>query len=585
MHYSLKNISKLGAAVLAMMSLAPQADARLEKTLPKETYGVAQVADIADLQSRLATHPAKDIWLKLTDPNGYFGPAIKELRSEAAKDKNFNLKDFEKLVDFLKTNVNGELLLAVTKIKPKEKGWDAPVGIIFVADFAATEKEVEAYITKLTKDDKNVNSTTSTYQGITLHEYKRSSSRPPHLGWAVANKTFVLAPAQELRDVVDAILNGRKNSIADTAIWKRSAAAAGKNDFFAFINTPLLTAELRAFVVKQNPKDKDEAPNPLEPDPIHAYDTLALDAVDEIWATYKLTADGLSAKSSLAYKEKRGLLTLLTLKPLETFVPNYISSNQAGFATAGIDLNQAWKNVETLFQTALPAIKPLFDMQISKLKKDEGLDLRGALFDNFGENLTQVYSISAPKTKGKKSRSIGTLGLDGLYVIGFRDTAKLDALIRTALSKAGHKDAEEALFQIKDFMGVKINRLKESDEISFSYALFDGKLFLAIGEGVLENAIAEFKSPQKPLSKSPYIQQILRKVPKDASFFTYSDLGNTLAGYFGIFEAILAVEGKTSKVIDISKRPKAEDIPWVSYGYATERGNEIISEVYVLPKK
>jgi hypothetical protein len=638
MHYSPKNITKLGTAALATLCLAPLADARHEKSLPPETYFVAQIVDNAVLQKR-----AKDHALTVaTEKSGAIEYLVNLFAAAAEATKDPRLvggqkydEKHKKLLQFSRDSLTGEVLFSIIKTTKTAQGHD-PKDFVFIADTSADEKAVgkivdtyfdgsfskehkseiiellylaekarregkprpqwnpetlqEALKKKLKVTQKPI---TSQFQGVTLHELQNiiEGEDPVSLGgWALVNKTIVYATAPNvLRHIVDAVQHGRKDSFADTAIWKRTRADIGNADVFALANVPLVTAEFRANIAKEDAKNSENDTS-LGPTRTQVLDALALDQIESWWASATMTAEGASFKSVLPYKEKKGLLTLFSAKALEKFVPDYISANAIISGSLGIDLNKAWKNLETLIQTAYPPAKPLLDMQIANLKSKEGIDLRGAVFENFGEDIT--FSVTP------NSDEAGAFNLSS--TIGIRETEKLRALLDTVIGKIG-KGANESLFSERNFMGVKISKITSDrkDIPQFSYTFLDGKLYYSLGKGALENTIAEIKKPEKLETKNPAVASILRKLPKDALAFIYADYGSLILTYITLAENYLeniptiSIDIKTKKLtstkkklnLDKTKRPKPEDLPWFVYLHTTERNNEIITEGHILPKK
>jgi hypothetical protein len=595
------------AALLTALALAPFADARHEKSLPADTYVAVQLSDVADLQKRLEVHP---LWVdgQKAGFEEYFAPAIKRFKDELKGDSKG--KDAQRVFETLKRDVNGEILFAVVKTPKVEKGHEPHDYVLFV-DTLSDEKTIATLLedAELLKEEKHeirppdadddavgavapaavsvvIKNASATFQGVTLHERTVTVGKeePTSLGgWALVNKTFIYASAPNvLRDLVDAVQNGRKDSLDATGLWKRSRDAAGKADLFAFANAPLATSELQAYIVRQF---KDKPPNPFFPvDVIKAYNALALDSIEGAWWSGELTADGFYNKSSFTFSAKRGLLSLLTFKPLATPVPSFIPAGVSHFGVTQWDTGAAWKNLEVLLSQALPELKPVLDLQLNNLKTQEGLDIRGAVLENFGEGLVSISDFGG-EDSGKTGLE-ALLSVGSVYVIGIRDTDKLASLVETALSKSG-KGGDGAIFDEREFMGVKIRTFKAgaAGGPKVSYALNGGYLFYSNGAaGLLEKIIAEIKDPQHPAAKVPEVLQALKRAPKDLINFEYAELGSALPFFTNLVEFALEKDGKKG-LLDTSKRPSAASLPWVATGYSVERGNEIYSESVLFRKE
>lgn len=595
------NISTLrlrGAALLATLALTPLVDARHEVALPDTTYVAAQIRDVPALRALQETHPfALDV--KKAGFDQFFAPALKKFQDEIAKADKADAAKFQKFLDALKGDLfNGEAIFAFVQTPKPEKGHD-PFDFVVIVDTGADEKKLAEFVadaaplknSKLKKAD-------SSSQGVTLHEFNFTADNeaPVSLGgWALVGKTFVYATAPNiLRDAVDALKNnGRKDSLAHTPLWKRSNADAGKADIFLVANLPLATAELRKFVVKEA---KAEEANMLAVDYVKAYDTLALDSFEAFWISSQATPTEVIAKSSISFKDRRGLLTLDTFKPLSNLVPPFIPDDKnLVWSVTRYDLTQAWKNLDVLIGQALPTLKPMLDGQITQLKAKEGIDLRDALLENFGENIITISDFGSIKELAAKEHVTTDDIAKGinrfLLIADVRDSAKLTSLIDTAVGKIGAGGAE-AIFSEREFMGVKIRTIKETQKErvpTISYALHAGNLFFSFGaEKTLEKVIAEIKSPQGTLAKNETIQQALKRIPKGASSFAVYDVET----YNNFIIDILTVsfradpsKGDINNYLDSSKRPAPGSLPWSATGYTESRPNELYSEMVIFRKE
>jgi hypothetical protein len=614
---SLSRLRTLGSAALAAAALAPLADARHERAVPAETYAVLQVRDATSYAERAKKHPFTADFNKAGFEE-YFAPLLNTLKDESKKNADFKavLRALEDASKFF----TGEILVAFVKTEKAEKG-HLPFDFIGLADTTADEKTIEDFlktngllpkegtVTSTLQNDedeedddaaankpkaKSVTRKTaivnSAFQGVTLHEVGVSTNggAPVGLGgWAVVNKVFVFATAPNvLREVVDAVQNGRKNNLADTAFWKRGSDSTVGADILLGGNLPLATAALRAYIVEET---KGGEPNPMF-NPVAAYDKLALDVLESLWYSARLTPDEVHVKAVVSYTEKRGLLTLFLPKPLDPLVPAFIPNlgENLYFSTASFDGLQTWKNFETLLAQALPAVKPMLDFQLLNLKSEEGIELRESLLENMNGNLTVVFGGIDKSFPDKQIAFSNSM----LFVADVRNEEKLAALINTAIGKIG-KDKAEKVLREREYMGVKIRTFNNSDtkdRISISYTLFGGKLFLSLNaDNILEKTIAEIKNPQNSAAKNPDVAAAMKRVPKSVFSVEYLSMSFSVNQYCNIFEQaeqlgdILGV-GKTS-LVNPEKRPRGEVLPWTVLTYGREGANELIGETVLFRKE
>ncbi|MDR1498468.1 MAG: hypothetical protein LBS59_08745 [Puniceicoccales bacterium] len=605
------------AAVLLLFAIAPIADARHEKVFPSDTYAVLQVRDVASLAKQLSNHLITAD-LKKAGLAEYFEPGVKKIEAliDEAIATDPNKKEgklLRFLKDFEKRNIqpfSGEIFLGLTK-KESLKEDPIPFNVIGLIDTAIDEKTLEEFLeageflpkkrktplkknpaardgAKKSNDAKEeIEHVTTTLNGVTLHEIvSATADEPPKSlgGWALVGKTFVFAiPGSALRDTVDAVQNGRKENLADSAFWKRGGDITDGTAEFAYgINGSLLAAELRAAIVAEK---KKSAGNDIV-EIVGAYDKLALDAVQSLWVSVRLTPDEIRSKAVLSYSEKRGLLTLLLPKTAKPLFPTFIPDLNTGicFSSVSYDGLQTWKNFEVLLAQALPTVKPMMDFQLSELKTKEGVDLREGLLENIGDRFTVFSGVPPPKAKPLRSAQDVHLSFNNyLFVWEVRDEVKLASLVTTLLGKINAEGGAEKMFPQREYMGVKIRNYL-GDDLRISYALFDGKLFFGMNaDNILEAVIAEIKNPQKLSEKNPGIVAALKRVPPTsfaAGFYDSAFVVNTLCSALElIFSSEEILSGKGGGLfLDAKKRPNANAIPWVYVEHAREGINEFVGE-------
>ncbi|MDR2863627.1 MAG: DUF3352 domain-containing protein [Puniceicoccales bacterium] len=603
-----------GVTLLSTLALVPFVDARHEKSLPADTFVAVQVADVPLAEKQGKEHPLwKDVQKAGLD--AYFAPAIKKFTEKLKADGKGG--DFQKNLELLQRELTGEVLFAVVKTAKTEKG-HLPYDYVWIADTSADEKtiaglvadsgllpeeknEISEWAYKVIKahqeggpppeppaDDAADNSSkvpvvtkngTTDFQGVTLYERQLSFGKddPTSLGgWALVNKTFVYASAPNvLRELVDAVQNGRKDSFGTTALWKRSRDAAGKADALAVLNAPLAVTELGKYVAERAKAGASVGVNlPV------AFNALALQNLEGLWLSRELTAEEVLIKGAWSYAEKRGLLSLITYKPLETTVPDFVPAGPYMFAIAKFDTQQAWKNLELLLAQAIPFWKMQIDGKLGELKDKENIDLRAAVFENIGDDITILTNAddNSGKTGAEALRTAGKL-----YVLELRDSDKFTSMVETAVGKIAPGGAA-ALFDERDFMGVKVRTVKDTGGASISYALYGKRLLVSAGAGsLLDKVIAELKDPRNPASKDPNVRLGLKKLPREVASFTYTDLGAYAYSLFDIIDAFAKARGE--ELTAPGSRPKADALPWAAASYVQERDREFYGETIIFRKE
>ncbi|MDR0534948.1 MAG: hypothetical protein LBG65_01095 [Puniceicoccales bacterium] len=611
-----RNIRASAALLLACAALPAPVDARHENILPAHTYAAVQIRDTASLKNRLEKHPILAD-LKKLNLEAYFQPLLNALGAEAMADAE-SRRFIRFLEEFSKAGgINGEIAVAVSGPEKFAGEKEAPV-LIFIADMSMDEAGVRDLFTKVHGDKKggleaalDAALEKTVFHGVNLYSLaippKKTDGKPDEKGgslnFAVVGKTFALSSTPDaLRDTVDALLNnGRRNSLASTKAWKRGAEAFAKSEVFSIVNTPFAASRIRDFVVAESAKEG--ANNLFAVDHVKAYDTLALDSLEGLWCSVECAPDKILLKYSVAHSGKRGVLTLLPFKPLGTFVPDFIPAKKhLSWSTQRFDFAEAWKNFDVLLGQALPTLKPMFDAQINQIKVKEGLDVRRAILENFGDRLAIVTDPRGAASKAlargdvSKKKDGSSPGDDlneflmGSFVcvVDVLDTGSLNSFIDTAVGKLG-KGGEDSFFTTREFKGVKIRTVRETLEgdspSPVSYALENGKLFIGFNaEELLNEVLAESKAPTRALARDPVIAQALEFVPKNAAAFSAEgahEIINFLSGVWQVatlkhFAKSPAGQGEKPAIRPLST--SLETFPWFISGWMESRPNEIYGQ-------
>jgi hypothetical protein len=668
------------AALLALASLAalaPNAEARFEKLLPAETCFAAQIADVPSLLKRAAEHPlAADIQKtkfadELIATIKKYQTTLADLSSEDASIEHFGKigTDFVSLQHFVnavRDVLSGEVLYANIKTPKSEK--DRPFGVSAVlaettADITAREIGMLWAFVGLNRNAREeypealydywkakergenptpppppgpdapkiiltLKMTDTLFQGVTLHEEIYTAGKEPPVsrgGWAFVKKVFIYSSSPSvLRELVDAVQNGRKNNFAETPAWKKSAAAAEPFDVLFVVNTPVFGERFRAGFIARKKADE---PTKSKAELRKLYDDLGLVAVKNLWFAARLDKDEVHAKYSLEYSEKRGILSILQFLPLETPVPSFIPAGIVGMSIKRVNFPRLLRSVEK-FLTQADSGRSSLSQILDDLKAKEGLDVRGALLENIGEyqikigksllRVEELSPISAgvvcveidfPKYSLNITYQLKTSD-DEVGVLEIYDTGKLGALIDTFAVKQG---GINALFRETVFMGEKIRSLKfpmaevADKKFGLSYTLFGGRLLYQFhpfedAPSVLPEIIAEIKNPKSPAAKEPDMQRLLKRIHKNAYAFNYFDLKDGLQCVLGLIDeqtvellekrhakneakAQAAAEKKGEKHTsspftspNMGDHSKAGVVPWVGFLSVRENGNALSGE-------
>jgi hypothetical protein len=623
----------LALPLLSLLAISPFVHARLEENLPASTYGLVKVESVTKTRKNLETNPFTTA-LKAPKFADYLKPLVEKMRADPG---SASFAEFEKQYDALLETFTGEVVFAVVKT-PDAVAGHLPYDYILLADTAADEARVNELLKKLgvhqpvssettapspakpagatpmgdEDDDEGepisskgsrprpvvpeVFSGEEVHHGVTLHTLSvKMDDKPVVLsGWAIVGKTLVYATAPNvLRDLVDARREGRKDNFTDQAVYKTNRESLENSDAWALFNLPLIAGTLREKVVEESKgPDGETKPGIMGMNTLKAYDSLGLDALEHLRVSVTLKPDDTRSDTSLAWSENRGLIRFITDSAPKDAVPD-LTVMPAGVMTAGaarMDVSKFFARLESMLKEALPLAAPMFDMQVDRIKKEESLDLRSALLENFGD---EIWSFSDPLPPLDEKKAAPTMA-PSVFVITLKDENKFNSFVETLAGKAAPQtgDGAKSLFEERELLGVKVRSIKNLPPTTprIQYAITKGKIFLSLGDGkLLDRTLAQFNDPKGGLAADPSFKEGLAKLPKGGSSVGYYDLGeyfSTIGKAFvaGVNQAADRLHDADKPKFDASKAPVAADLPFVAVSSGILLEKEITSRTVIVRK-
>ena len=629
------------AALLSLLAITPFLHARLEENLPATTYGLMKVESVSKARKHLDANPVA-IALKGPKFADFFKPLTEKMASDP--EASAKLADLEKHRDEVLAAFTGEVVFAVTKT-PNPFSGHAPYDFVLLADTTLDETGMAELLKKLDlhqprsadakdvadskrsksdapapqadgEDDDEAASPMASpgakkprlvppdliradedHRGITLHTLQvKVDDKPVTVaGWAIVEKTLVYATAPNvLRDLVDARREGRKDSFAAQAVYKTNADALEDSDAWMLLNMPLIAGSLRDLITETN-KDDEGNPKPglMGMDVLKSFDSLGLDAIRHVRLNASFAPDDTRLDTSIAWSEARGLVKFITDTTPKDARPDLavIPAGVMGASAARCDLSKVLAQLESMLRDAFPLAAPMLDLQLDKVKKQEGLDVRSALLANFGD---EFWSFTDPLPA---SAGLGEEGkppqAPTVLVFSIKDENKLASFIETLAGKAAPQtgDGVKSLFEERELLGAKVRAFKNLPPGAprIQYALHKGRLFLSLGDGkLLDRTLAQFNSPKGGLAADPAFKEALSRLPKNSSAVNYYDLGEYASTFCRAFAFGANSAARTPKDADTrmdpAKAPSPSDLPFIAVGNSVVGDNEATSTTLLLRK-
>lgn len=351
-------------------------------------------------------------------------------------------------------------------------------------------------------------------------------------GYALVEGVFVLAtPESRLRSVVEWIKEGPRDSLATTEGYQRVRDAAPVGDVMLYFNferlMPAVNAALKDPELTSGLAMLGITGNGLER-------AMALETLLGFGLDLRLTERGIISHSGLIFREKAGLLRLLTYGPGElpaaTFVPERILSS----SISKFDLTAMLANLETFMASVSPSVGPLFDIQLQQLQSQSGIDLRSSVLNNFGSEMVTLSVL--PQSRPE---SAVWLEPEQLFAIAIRDA---DALSLALEALKDQVPGMRARIETSEFQGKTIHRIippsdpnrPEGVGQEVSYAITRSHLLVNVGRiGLIHEVLGAMQRGGEGFWQLGAVRDSFRPIarpnPVTRSYFDVSEaVGPTL---------------------------------------------------------
>ncbi|MGB0744513.1 MAG: hypothetical protein ACPGSB_08295 [Opitutales bacterium] len=400
-------------------------------------------------------------------------------------------------------------------------------------------------------------------------------------GYALVDGYFILAsPEERLRSIVESIKDGSELSISKSSAYQRVLEDTASPDGMFFANMeslmPPLNEALKSASMAGGMAMFGFSSQSLE-------SALNLNSLEAFSVTFKIEEDALTASSALIYKEKVGLLELLTYEegalPSAEYVPQGVLSS----SVASFNLSEMFARIEALLGVASPSIPALLNMQYQQLQNQTGVDFRSAFMQNFERGIVNFSLLP----KGVASADAITQA-DEVYVLEIKDSAALSGAVEAL------KDVipgARAQITTRDFQGETIHNLAlPADPLSpdassrvFSFAVTRSHLICSVGQdGLIHRVIAAMQSQDAGFWQSETIELLVDRFGKPGAVTRfYADFGEVSQAMFKYMSQLSQLSGG-SFVPDSAKLPS---LPWHIFSETHEASDGLYSRMILLRKE
>lgn len=541
----------LSLFILLSLPLASPALERLS-LLPPEAQGYVRISNTTNFWSKLKQSSLGKLW---ADPQiqDFLGNPDTETWQELFFEDNYDA-DAEVFIEQIRM-LQGEVILAF------DQEMEDPyiIAAMSESDFLKS-LEMDEKLSEITDEPFEI--VKSSFQNVEIIQYIEDGESPDEASsWQAHFKgTLILGYTKEW--IEKCIVQLKKEEITEST----------GNPTFT-INIPLSNL-IRESLLEELEEDAEE--NPLY-DIEALFDALGLMGIENYSLTIELKDTEMVADSLLKVSDlTKGIFSILDVQPSElptiTFIPENISSLEVG----RFNLLRFWQEIPNVLATAMPAVKPQFDMITAMIQQQAGINFEQDLLANIG---TQYISFSVAEAKQQTS----------VIAVELRNGAAFKTGLETVFSAPALQPQVATGLEIDEFLEHTIYSVNGgAPENLVAFSVVGDYLLYGPIEGiqqVIRSQTSEAASNMN-FEHSPLVKGLRKNVPTRAFGYSAIDWKKNMGvivreiskpEYITIMQQNWAKSGSPLPPPDFNKLPSADHIASffnVSYQYAeaTEEG-------------
>lgn len=456
---------------------------------------------LAESRTQWEGHPFAEV---IEDPElqDFFAPLL-DAQSEGSDEESFTEvleNEFELTVEELFELFPGQVALAWFNMPELILEQAERPEMVLMAEFAGEPERLEELMQvqfeRNAESQKEFNPEVEhtmieeSFMGETLHFDETFDGEETYIedGYALVDGIFILAlPETRLRSAVEAIKDRPEPALADSNAYLRSREMGGRGDLSVYLNLEAILPPLNQEMLSKA-MESGAAMFGLSAQSLDA--ALSLESLQALYFDIDLIEKGLSSASGVIYREKTGLMSLMTYKdgslPEARYVPKSVFSSSVTTFDFGAMLGQ----LEDVLASASPTLRPLIDMQMQNIRTNTGVDLRTSILGNFGGELVSL-SILPEAVLGSEA----VLEPEQVIVVELRDAEALSGALEALTDLA---PGMRELIETQEFAGKTIHTIKATPDPNMpeqvgsdvSYVITRSHFILNIGRvGLLQEVL------------------------------------------------------------------------------------------------
>jgi len=551
--------AKLKILSLSLLLSIPLASTALERIslLPPEAQSYVRISNTTNFWSQLKQSSLGKLWADQQFQDFLGNPDV-ETWKELFFDGETDAEDDVFIEQF--KMLKGEIILAFDMEMEDPYIIAAMAGDDFIRSL-----EMDAKLLEITEDPFEI--VKSTFQDVEIVQHIENGGTPEEeSSWqAHLNNTLVLGYTKEW--VEKCIVQLQKATIKEPE---------GNPDFN--LNLPL-SGMIRKFIEDEK-EDLDGSPDPMNTELL--FEALGLLGIDNYSLKVELKDTEMVADSNLLVSDlTRGIFTLLDVRPSELPTVGFIPENIASLEVGRFNLLRFWQEVPNVLATAMPAVKPQFDMIVAMIQQQAGIDFEQDLLANIG---TEYVSFSLTES----DRQTSTIAVE------LKDGMAFKTGLETALAAPALQPQIAAGLEIEEFLDHTIYTVKDDDpESAIAFGVMGDYLLYGQPDGLRQVIRSESSdtATNGSFERSPLVKGLREHVPPRAFGYSAIDWKKNMdvivrefskPEYVGLMQQKWAKSGSPLPPPDFDKLPSADHIASffnVSYQYAEATGDGLHQKI------
>jgi hypothetical protein len=401
-------------------------------------------------------------------------------------------------------------------------------------------------------------------------------------GYALVNGVFILAsPEDRLRSAVEAIKDGSDAPLGENTAYLRSREKGGRGDLSLYVNLEAILPPLNAVLLSKS-MASGAAMFGLSADSLDA--VLSLESMQAFFLDLDLIEEGLSSHSGMVYREKAGLLRLMSYVHESLPAARYVPKGVLSTSVTTVDLGAMLVELEALLTVASPSMPIMIDMQMQNIRTNTGVDLRASLLENLGGDMVSLSSLPA-QVRG----ATVPLQPDQLFVVALKDAEALSSALE-ALKDLVPGIREQ--LETQEFAGQTIHSIKtvpgtaEAPASMVSYVITRSNFILSIGRiGLLQEVLTGMEVGDDGFWQQAETEALFEQIAMpDAVSRSYVDVGKILVP---IFQSMVQASqmGGEATALDMQSIPTDLSLPFYLISEVTEAEDGLFTRALMLQRE